>query len=406
MHRRGGLLAALVVALATVGLVPLPSAAAGPTPAVATTARACGAPAPGTFSCLALLNQSAGSIQVGSNAEPGAARKGVVPVGLGPEQLASAYQLAAAQGGGADQTIAVVDAFNDPHAQADLNVYRKQFSLPPCAAECFTQVNQSGGTKLPKINAHWIVEESLDLDVASAICPLCHILLVEATNASDLNLAKAANEAVALGATEVSNSYGATEFPSESSLDPYYDHPGVVITAAAGDQGYGVEYPAVSPYAVAVGGTTLESTPSGWSETAWKDSGSGCSADEPSEIWQQADADLATACGNRAVNDVSADANPDTGVAVYDSTPDQGESGWEVIGGTSVGSVLIAAVFALAGGAPNGTTPAQHLFVNLDDLTNVTSGSNGSCSVARLCNAEPGWNGPTGLGTPAGIGAF
>ena len=325
------------------------------------------------------------------------------PAGYGPADLQSAYGLTAqSASGGVGQTIAIVDAYNDPNAATDLAVYRSQFGLPPCttASGCFKKVNQSGGTSYPRGNKGWAEEISLDLDMASAICPNCNILLVEASSNSFTNLGKAEDYAAA-HANVVSNSYGGGEFTSEgsSTYDGHYNHPGVAITVSSGDSGYGVEFPAASQYVTAVGGTTLSrnSSPRGWAETAWSGAGSGCSAYIPKPSWQ-----IDTGCSRRTVADVSADADPNTGVAVYDTYRD---GGWLVFGGTSVAAPIVAGVYALAGNASivnYGSYPYSHTLL----LNDVTSGSNGSCGGSYLCTAGPGYDGPTGLGTPNTAGAF
>jgi subtilase family serine protease len=321
--------------------------------------------------------------------------------------LQSAYNLPSAAAG-SGQTVAIVDAYDDPNAESDLAVYRSTFGLPPCASSdgCFTKVDQNGGTHYPRHNGGWAQEISLDLDMVSAICPNCRILLVEASSASMSSLGTAVNTAARLGADVISNSYGGSESSYDTSLydSTYFNHPGVAITASTGDSGYGVEYPAASRYVTAVGGTSLKpaSTSRGWTETAWSGAGSGCSAYDSQPAWQSS---ASTSCGNRAVADVSADADPNTGVAVYDSYSYQGYSGWLVFGGTSVASPIIASVYALAGNASSvdyGSYPYSHT----SWLFDVTSGSNGSCGGSSLCTAGVGWDGPTGLGTPNGTGAF
>jgi len=205
----------------------------------------------------------------------------------------------------------------------------------------------------------------------------------------------------------VSNSYGGSESSSDPSYDSsYFNHSGHVITASSGDSGYGVQYPAASQYVTAVGGTTLkrDSSTRGWGETAWSSAGSGCSTYDAQPSWQGANANIASVCAKRAVADVSADADPNTGVAVYDSYAYQGQSGWLVFGGTSVASPIIASVYALAGNSATvtyGSFPYSHSA----SLNDVLSGSNGSCGNL-LCNATTGWDGPTGLGTPNGTGSF
>jgi len=324
--------------------------------------------------------------------------------GYGPADLQSAYSLSAA--GGAGQTIAIVDAYDDPTAESDLSVYRSNYGLSACttANGCFRKVNQSGGTKKPRANASWAQEISLDLDMASAVCPNCKILLVEASSASMANLGTGVNTAARLGATVVSNSYGGSEYSSETSDEnAYFNHPGVAITVSAGDNGYGVEFPAASRYVTAVGGTSLTRDATrtrGWTESAWSGAGSGCSAFVTKPSWQ-----TDGGCAKRTVADVSAVADPNTGVAVYDSTPSNGSSGWLVFGGTSVAAPVVAGVYALAGNASS-TTYGSSPYANTQALNDVTSGSNGTCTTAYLCTAGPAFDGPTGLGTPNGTPGF
>ncbi|MGI8881406.1 MAG: S53 family peptidase [Jatrophihabitans sp.] len=239
--------------------------------------------------------------------------------------------------------------------------------------------------------------------MVSAVCPQCHILLVEATNASMENLGASVNTAVSMGVKYVSNSYGGGEDGSEGSYDSsYFDHPGVAITASTGDGGYGISYPASSPYVTAVGGTSLsrDSSSRGWTESAWDGAGGGCSSSEAKPDFQT---DIDTGCGNRADADVSAVADPNTGVAVYDT---YGASGWQVYGGTSASSPIIASVYALAGTPGRSDIPNSYPYADRGDLNDVTAGSNGSCSASQQCNAGTGWDGPTGLGTPNGVAAF
>lgn len=361
-----------------------------------TFAHVCGAAALGDARCHALIRTDASA-----NASSG-------PSGYNPPDLQSAYALPSSSAG-AGQTVAIVDAYDDPNAESDLGVYRSQFGLPACttANGCFRKVDQNGGTSYPRANGGWAQEISLDLDMVSAICPNCHILLVEATTSSLTNLGTAVNEAAKLGATEISNSYGGGESSSDTSYDSsYYNHPGIAIVASSGDSGYGSEYPATSQYVTAAGGTHLvkASTARGWSETAWSSAGSGCSSYDPRPSWQASNSNVTSICSKRAEADVSADADPNTGVSVYDSYAYQGRSGWLVFGGTSVASPIIASVYALAGNASS-VTYGSYPYSHTSSLNDVTSGSNGSCG-SLLCNATTGWDGPTGLGSPNGTGAF
>jgi subtilase family serine protease len=342
------------------------------------------------------------------------------PTGLGPSQIQSAYKLGGLSGAG--RTVALVDAYNDPKAASDLATYRNTYGLPACtvANGCFKQVNQNGAASpLPSGDYGWAEEESLDLDAVSAACPTCNILLVEANSANTSDLAAAENAAAkAAGVVAISNSYGGSEASSELSTDSAYNHPGIAITVSSGDSGYGVEYPAASQYVTAVGGTTLTqaSNSRGWTETAWSGAGSGCSAYEAKPSWQ-----TDTGCARRTVADVSADADPNSGLGVYDTYNScgsssfcdylielgavQGLDGWAQVGGTSLSSPLTASVYALAGNTGSlgyGSYPYSHT----SSLFDVTSGSNGTCSPSYLCNAGPGYDGPTGLGTPDGTGGF
>jgi subtilase family serine protease len=321
------------------------------------------------------------------------------PSGLTPTNLRSAYKVTAT--GSSSTLVAIVDAFGYPNAERDLGIYRSQFGFPACttANGCFKKVNQSGVQgSYPPANTGWSQESALDLDMVSAICPGCSIVLVEATDNSFLNLALAVNEAAAMGAHVISNSYGGGESGS-TTYEPYYNNPGIAVTVSSGDAGFGVQFPASSPHVTAVGGTSLvrSSTARGWSETAWSGAGSGCSTTYTKPTWQH-DA----GCANRTVADVSAIADPNTGVAVY--APIRGSrSGWLVFGGTSVAAPLIGGVYGVNGGAVTyGSNPYSHVSA----LYDVVSGSNGSCGGSYLCTAGPGYDGPTGLGTPHGVTAF
>ncbi|WAL70666.1 S53 family peptidase [Kitasatospora sp. YST-16] len=328
------------------------------------------------------------------------------PSGYGPADLLSAYKLPA--NGGAGMTVAIVDAYNDPNAESDMAVYRSQYGLPACtkASGCFKQVNQSGGSSLPANNSGWAGEISLDLDMVSAIAPNAHIVLVEASSATMANLGTSVNTAVSLGAKFVSNSYGGGESSADTSYDSsYFNHPGVAITVSSGDSAYGAQYPAASKYVTSVGGTALKraSNTRGWSESVWltnstEGTGSGCSKYDAKPTWQKD-----TGCSKRTIADVSAVADPATGVAVYQT---YGGSGWAVYGGTSAAAPIIAGVYALGGAPSSGSSPASFPYAHTSSLFDVTSGSNGSCSPSYLCTAGTGYDGPTGLGTPNGTTAF
>lgn len=366
----------------------LPPALAGSAEKVApNVVRACSEfTAPDTAHCLALVRTD------------GAAGRAVA--GYGPSDLQSAYALPSSTAG-KGQTIAIVDAFDDPNAANDLAVYRSTFGLPACDSSnpCFTKVNQRGEQgNYPPPDSGWAVEESLDLDMASAICPNCNIILIEGDTATTQDLGKCVNEAVKLGANVVSNSY--INYNGRSPAGSrYYNHPGTIITAGGGDSGYKVGLPAGYPSVIAVGGTTLRKTQGsrGWSETAWSGTGSGCEIRFKKPAWQ-----THPGCRGRAMDDVAAVADPSTGVAVYDTYP---SGGWFTVGGTSVATPVIAGVYALAANEKQ-LDYSQSLYQNGASLWDVTSGSDGNCHHKFLCTAGPGYDGPTGNGTPNGITAF
>jgi hypothetical protein len=484
-----------------------------------TTHSACAAPAPGYASCLALELIPRTSAAAAHTHPLGMSRSRPLTSasavegsdGLRPQDLRDAYFPASTElpeaPASEPQTIALVDAYNDPDARSDLETYEREFGLGKCpvtANSCFEQVNEQGGHTLPfpeneaaretelgVCNSRhrtdeeraaacvrveeaeaWAVETSTDIEVTRAVCQNCKILLVEASVASFPDLETAEETAVRLGATEISNSW---DGPQEGASGHAFDHPDTVITAPAGDEGYlnwteaeaaekarrekqptgyfaGANYPASSPDVVAVGGTklTLEEGIRQY-ETVWNEDpdpeggnegagGSGCSESFAAPPWQRAVPDWSeVGCGSRrAVADVSADADPYTGVAVYDSVPTvhEGPNGgliytpleWAPIGGTSVASPIVAAMFALAGGSHGVQYPAQTLYSHLGStsLHDVTVGGNGACDDdytncsgsldplspldcgkgVWICNTTTGYDGPTGVGTPAGIGAF
>jgi hypothetical protein len=356
-------------------------------PATSSLRAACGTPShPGQMACNALVPKAP---------HPRAA-SGPPSGALAPASLQAAYGLTAASASqGHGQTVAIVDAFNDPSAASDLATYRDQYKLPACtlASGCLKIVNQAGGTSLPKVDSTggWELEESLDLDMVSAICPNCHILLVESSSDSIASLAIAENYATS-HATIVSDSWGsAAEFIGEGAYDPAFNKPGVAIVAAAGDDSYGSQYPASAQWVTSVGGTSLRSATNdrGWTETAWSGTGSGCSSIEASAAWAQSVAPT--------VKDGGAVPN------------------WIAPGGTSVATPIIASLYALAATAAGParypvphTYPAAYPYAHRGAFFDVTSGANGSCEPSRayLCTARAGYDGPTGLGSPDGIGGF
>jgi subtilase family serine protease len=326
------------------------------------------------------------------------------PAGYGPADLRDAYKLPST--GGAGQAIAIVDAFDNPNAEVDLAKYRQQFGLPACttANGCFKKVNQRGAASpLPDGNPNWGVEISLDLDMVSAACPDCHIVLVEADTPSSANLGAAEDTAAASGASAISNSYGSDEYNGMDVDAKHFQHAGVAILASSGDFGFQpASFPASLANVIAVGGTTLTKADNarGWTETAWSRAGSGCSAWIPKPAWQH-DAN----CGMRTVADISAVADSEPGLAVYDTYGLGAQAGWITVGGTSASSPFIAGVIGLAG---NGSqlTDASSLYRHADNLFDVVGGSNGFCGDDYLCTGLQGYDAPTGVGSPNGIGAF
>ena len=347
-------------------------------------AEACARPAdPMSAQCHALARSDA----------RGNVTSATAPSGWGAQDLQAAYGLPGVAG--ESDTVAIVDAFDNPTAEADLGVYRAQYGLPPCttANGCFQKLNQSGASSpLPAGDTGWGTEIALDVDMVSAACPNCRILLVEANSSSYADLEAAVKTAAAHGAHFISNSYGGGEYAGVQNDDSAnFNIPGVSIFASSGDGGYGVEYPASSAYVTAVGGTSLSKSTAarGFSETAWAGAGSGCSAYIGKPSWQHD-----TGCAKRSLADVSAVADPGTGVAMYDT---YGSGGWLVMGGTSVASPFVAGAYAV--GARRAGPDLS--YSNASDFYDVTSGSNGSCGT-YLCNAAAGYDGPTGNGTPNG----
>jgi len=341
----------------------------------------------------------------------GSPQTAITPAGYGPAQLRGAYNLSGTTAS-TSPIIAIVDAYDHPNIKADLDKYSSSFgipTLPNCsgsiqnsAVPCFQKLSQRGTTAYPSANAGWALEIAMDVEVAHATCQNCKILLVEADSSSYTNLMTAVDQAVTQGGKFISNSYGSSEFSGETSYDSHFNKPGVVFTFSSGDNGYGATYPAASPYVTAVGGTTLTVTNNTYGgETAWNGAGSGCSAYEPKPIWQ-----TDTGCSKRTIADVAAVADPTTGAAVYDSVRYQGKSGWFKVGGTSLSSPLIAGVYALANNLNNSTYGNSLPYANAAALHDITSGTNGSCGGIYLCTALSGYDGPTGLGTPNGNGAF
>jgi hypothetical protein len=393
---------------------------------------ACATPAgPGKATCqiLASAPASTAAPRRGATGPRGAAAAADCaatnsPSGYDPAQLQSAYRLQSATSG-SGMVAAVVAPYNDPNAASDLCVYRAQYGLTPCSTAngCLTEVNELGGASLPAANDSWALSISAQLDMISATCPNCRILLVETSTPAITDVGTGVNTAVRLGADVVTLGVAQPEAAADTATydSEYFDHPGVVITAAAGDNAYGVSYPAASPYVVAVGGTTLTqagatgcaASARDWCETVWNDTGSpaggatgsGCSAYEPKPSWQKD-----TGCTLRTDNDLAADADPDTGVAVYDS---YGEGGWQAgtgLGGTSIAAAIMAGAYALDGQSSGSPASYPYSHGTADSISDITAGNDlapgATCTPAYLCTAAAGYDGPSGLGSPAGTTAL
>jgi hypothetical protein len=429
----------------------------------------CPAPRRHAASCLAMALVPSPATAPGSRpyALAGGAAAAGPAGGLTPADLAKAYGYTGSVGGG-EQEVAIVDAFDDPKIESDLATFDANYGLPACTREngCLSKVSQTGSSSvLPAADkAGWTVEIALDVETAHSSCPNCRILLVEADSEAFADLASAVNEAVTLGATEVSNSYGGLETELASLERSAYDHPGVVIVAASGDSGYhnwdrlaevGVapglpDAPASLPTVVSVGGTSLKLTSTGARkvESVWNDSGppsgatfkqfaatgGGCSTLSEAPSWQQAVPGwAATGCGtHRLDNDLAAVGDPYTGFDIYSSYKyaASASTGWLTVGGTSLSSPLIAALYGLAGGSRGTAYPATTLYSHLEQasLYDVTTGGNGYCDGVAPgtcgepevneqfgdldcvgtteCDGAVGFDGPGGVGTPNGLGAF
>jgi hypothetical protein len=430
----------------------------------------CPAPEPGDARCfaLSLIPTAPSAPGVSAYQLAGGASSAGPAGGLTPADLASAYHYSTSAGG-TGQTVAIVDAYDDPNIEKDLGTFDSQYGLSPCttANGCFEKVSQTGSTKLlPAADqVGWSVEMSLDVETVHSVCPACKVLVVEADTETLANLAVAVNEAVSLGATEVSNSYGALEAQMGATEQSAYSHAGVVIAASSGDTGY-LDWddifrvleapempnaPASLPSVVAVGGTSLELKANGTRkrETVWNDngspsgtgfkqfsaSGSGCSALFTAPSWQQSAPGWASAgCGTgRLDNDIAAVADPYTGFDIYDSYlyEPSFKTGWLTVGGTSLSAPLVSALYGLAGGGHGVSDPAATLYAHLGQgasLYDVSAGGDGycdgeapgpcgepaineefgdiDCQGTTSCDAAPGFDGPSGVGAPNGLGAF
>jgi hypothetical protein len=361
----------------------------------------CNSASPRVFRCLSLWRRVVDQPKV--TAATLAAAVAIPTAGYGPADIRSAYKLPSK--GGTGQTVAIVDAYDNPNVEANLASYRKAWGLSSCttANKCFRKIDQRGGKKYPDGDSGWGVEIALDVQAVSAACPNCSIMLVEADDASIESMGVAVNAAVKLGAKVVSNSYGLNEFNGALALGKkYYTHRGVAIVASSGDNGFtAASFPAMLSSTWAVGGTTLNRTKKGgWTEDAWDGAGSGCSAWVAKPSWQKD-----SNCGMRTVADVSAVADPKTGFAVYDTYGLGADNGWVVVGGTSLAAPLISGMIGLAGNASKADQP-WYAYAHRSGLTDVVGGSNGYCGGDYLCTGLKGYDAPTGWGSPTGLSAL
>jgi hypothetical protein len=371
--------------------------------------RVCSAATETTAECMSFEISGGASFEAGGE-------KG----GLDPEDLRSAYKLSAK--GGSGQTVAIVDAYNDPNAESDLKTYRSHYALGECTTTngCFQKVNQKGeAANYPVSESGWSTEISLDLDMVSAICPECHILLVEATSNSYANMEAAENEAATLKATEISDSWGGPEFSGETSGNSAFEHSGIPITVSAGDNCYlnectghsAASFPAVVPSVISVGGTYLKKAANarGWSESVWFEpksengeigTGSGCSLYESKPSWE-----TDKTCADRTDNDLAAVGACKSPVSVYDSYE---REGWIVECGTSASSPIVSGIEALSvGGARKEGAEVFWKLGAHEKLFDVTEGSDfaeaSKTCGSYLCEAKVGYDGPSGWGTPDGV---
>ena len=318
----------------------------------------------------------------------------VAPTGLAPTTLQSVYGFTTSPTAGAGRTVAIVDANDDPTAEADLGAFTTQYGLPSCTTVngCFTKVDQNGGSSYPSVDSGWALEISLDVQWAHAIAPGAKILLVEANSASFSDLLTAEQYATA-HAQYVSNSWGGQESFFDPFFDSYFSAPGVSIFASSGDSGLPAAYPSSSPNVISVGGTTLHFDASNnfTGETGWSSGGGGCSAYESATSAQASFGQYGqVSCGGaRATPDVAMDADPASGVSVFDSTPYSGQTGWYKIGGTSVASPVFAARSAVQGVLVD----SNYVYGANIPFRDITSGNNGApCLVGfDLCSGRGSW---------------
>jgi hypothetical protein len=333
---------------------------------------------------------------------------------LTPQQIRAAYSLPAT--GAPGQTIAVLSPFNDPTIETDLAAYSKRFGLPACTTKnrCFRKINQQGEAgPLPvddPTGGQWISESAIGVEIAHGLCPSCRIVLVEPASPGDFDLAAGADAAAGAGTTVLVTAVTAQETSADTLAAPHFSHPRMAAVAAAGEGGFSgqVDFPASAPSVIAVGGTVLSLHGGHYGgEVAWPDTISGCSSYEQAPSWQAAQAAQAT-CGKlRVVADISAMSEPGAIVHITGSGTSGGP--WFAASGTSLAAPIVAATIGLAGSLGEREAPVLYSREQSDPgaYHDVASGSNAaSCIYGDLCRAGPGWDAPTGLGTPFGLAAF
>ena len=326
-----------------------------------------------------------------------------LPAGIGATDIQKAYNVDVTLGSG--QTVAVVDAYGYTDIESDLAVYRSTYGLPPCtiASGCLTVVNDNGETTpLPAEGSDadaqgWIGETAFDVDMVSAGCPMCKIVVVEAGAPGNAGLDIGQTAAVKLKVGTISDSWGGPEDPTSPGEEGSFNNAGIGTFVSSGDDGYNnggslPQYPSTSAFVISVGGTTMtvDTTQArGWGEVAWTDGGSSCSTIIAKPSYQPSQA----ACAMRAASDLSAAADGGSqGIANYVAK----QNGWSQADGTSAASPITAAVFA---GAGHGDAVPAFIYKHPDAFNDVVMGINGGCA-SNLCDAGAGWDGPTGVGTP------
>jgi subtilase family serine protease len=409
-------LVAVLAAAMVISLLAAPAAGASQPTWTHRDNHVCAKAGPGDAACASIahvLYQNGAVYHARTARELDTVAKPAATVSYSAVGIRKAYGITAS--GDPSRVIAIVDAYDDTAAFTNLTAYRAQMGLPTInnctvsqltaltagsANPCFSKTDQNGGTSYPAADAGWANEIDLDLQAASAVCPMCSILLLEASSSSFSALGAAettaSNTAHVLA---ISNSYGSTGDAPGSSYTAWDNaaKKGIAVMASTGDNGYGPSFPASGTYVIGVGGTNVQVDANGvrTAETAWSGAGSGCSTYNAAASWQVI---AGSPCGTKkAIADVSADADPYSGLQVY--TNYNGTTGWNIFGGTSLASPLVGALYAMQGGYSATTLAGAYAWAPTTGYYDVTSGTNGTCSPSALCTAGVGWDGPTGRGS-------